>query len=301
MSSQLSASVSSSGLQRTKNGPRVGQPGQQGVYWAATIPLPCAGFPLSSLPDGVVWCRGQHERSDAGYEHVQAVFAWSKKVRLGTTRRLFPGHWEPTRSAAINDYVWKEDTRIAGTQFEFGAKPIRINSKVDWESVWDAAIRGDLSKIPPRIRVVSYRTLRAIAADNQRPRPMERKVKVFWGKTGTGKSRLAWEEAGDNAYAKCPRSKFWEGYQDQEEIIIDEFRGGIDVAHLLRWFDRYPVVVEIKGSSRPFNGKRIWITSNVAPIDWYRRDGNELDQDTLDALLRRLEIFEMNDVYVAPE
>ncbi len=282
----------------TGTGTGIGIP--QGVFWAATIPLPCAGFPLTSLPPAVVWCRGQHEKTDSGYEHVQAVFAWKKKVRLATVRGLFGGvgHWEPTRSSAINAYVWKEDTRIPGTQFEFGAKPIRVNSSTDWESVWIAATKGDLSAIPARIRVVSYRTIRAIAADHQCPRPMERTVKVFWGETGTGKSYRAWSEAGDSAYAKCPRSKFWEGYQDQENVVIDEFRGGIDVAHLLRWFDRYPVIVEVKGSSKPLNAKRIWITSNIDPREWYSRDGHILDQQTLDALVRRLTIVEMNDVFV---
>ncbi len=273
----------------------------QAVFWAATIPLPCAGFPLTSLPSGVVWCRGQFERSDSGYEHVQSVFAFAKKVRLSTARRMFSGHWEPTRSVAINEYVWKEETRIRGTQFEFGTKPIRVNSSTDWESVWAAAVTGDLARIPARIRIVSYRSLRAIAADHQQPRSMERTIRCYWGKTGTGKSHRAWDEAGDGAYAKCPRSKFWEGYQDQEKVVIDEFRGGIDVAHLLRWFDRYPVIVEVKGSSKPLNARGIWITSNISPDDWYRRDGNFLDEETLNALLRRMTVIEMNETYVSPE
>lgn len=79
---------------------------------------------------------------------------------------------------------------------------------------------------------------------------MERKVYVFWGPTGTGKSRRAWDEAGPDAYPKDPRSKFWDGYNGHSNVVLDEFRGAIDVSHLLRWFDRYPVLVEVKGSSR---------------------------------------------------
>lgn len=289
--SQSSISYSS----ETNDASSLGQ-SNQAKFWSVTIPLPCRGFPLTSLPKGLVWIRGQHELSESGYLHVQAVAAFQKKTRFGTVRRMFGGtsHWEPTRSAAINDYVWKEDTRVEGTQFEFGAKPIRVNSKVDWEAVWRSACNGDLDAIEPRIRIVSYRTLRAIAADHQLPRSMERTIKVYWGKTGSGKSFRAWDEAGDSAYVKCPRSKFWEGYQGQENVVIDEFRGGIDVAHLLRWFDRYPVIVEVKGASRPLNASRIWVTSNLNPESWYP----ELDQSTLDALLRRLEIVEMNESFV---
>lgn len=109
---------------------------------------------------------------------------------------------------------------------------------------------------------------------------------LFWGRTGSGKSRRAWQEAGWDAYPKDPRTKFWDGYRGQEHVVVDEFRGGIDVAHLLRWLDRYPVLVEIKGSSVPLTATKIWFTSNLHPRDWYPA----LDEDTLNALMRRIKI-----------
>ena len=118
------------------------------------------------------------------------------------------------------------------------------------------------------------------------PKAIVRTCDVFWGTTGTGKSRRAWEEAGDIVYAKDPRTKWWCGYRGEKNVIIDEFRGTIDIAHLLRWLDRYPVCVEIKGASRPLNCERFWITSNVDPRKWYP----EIDEETLAALLRRLNI-----------
>lgn len=115
---------------------------------------------------------------------------------------------------------------------------------------------------------------------------VEREVFVFWGRTGTGKSQRAWNEAGVQAYSKDPRSKWFCGYRGQVHVVMDEFRGAIDISHLLRWTDRYPLSVETKGSSRPFLGSKIWITSNLDPRSWYP----DLDSDTLDALLRRLNI-----------
>lgn len=115
---------------------------------------------------------------------------------------------------------------------------------------------------------------------------MERKIYVFWGATGTGKSRTAWEEAGLDAYPKDPRTKWWDGYTGQEHVVIDEFRGGVDIAHVLRWFDRYPVLVETKGGSIPLRAATIWVTSNLPPDQWYP----DLDADTVAALRRRLEI-----------
>lgn len=259
---------------------------KQGIFWLLTIPSTSYSVP-SSLPLGMAWLRGQQELGITGYLHWQILVAFSAKCSLKQCLIHFPGsHAELSRSEAAADYVWKDATRVAGTQFEFGAKPIRRNAKTDWEEVWTRAKSGDLEAIPANVRVVSYRTLRAIASDYDRPVPLERSCDVYWGPTGTGKSRRAWDEAGMDAYSKDPRSKFWCGYQDQRNVVIDEFRGGIDISHLLRWLDRYPCRVEIKGSSRPLNCVKLWITSNLPPDQWFP----ECDETTLMALKRRINI-----------
>ena len=245
-------------------------------------------FASGRLPDGIVWLTGQREKGlESGYVHYQVCVAFSKKKSLSFVQELFGRgiHAELSRSESAAAYCNKEDSRD-GEPFEYGAKPFRRNSATDWESVWESAKSGDLAAIPANVRVVSYRTLRAIGSDYSQCPSIEKRVDVFWGSTGTGKSHRAWNEAGEGAYSKCPRSKFWDGYQNQEHVVLDEFRGGIDVAHLLRWFDKYPVRVEVKGSSRPLYAKRIWITSNVDPRNWYP----ELDLATLDALMRRLTV-----------
>jgi len=164
------------------------------------------------------------------------------------------------------------------------------NSKKDWDAIWNSAVVGDLESIPASVRVQSYRTLRSICSDHQRPIGMVRTCHVFWGPTGTGKSRAAWDAAGVDAYPKDPRTKFWCGYSGQKAVVIDEFRGGIDIGHLLRWLDRYPVIVEVKGSSAVLKAETIWITSNLSPEAWYP----ELDYSTYQALARRLNIIHMN-------
>lgn len=109
---------------------------------------------------------------------------------------------------------------------------------------------------------------------------------MFWGQTGTGKSRRAWSEAGLDAYAKDPLTKWWDGYSGESHVVIDEFRGILSLSHLLRWLDRYPVRVETKGASRPLQACTFWITSNLDPREWYP----DVDQESKDALLRRLNI-----------
>lgn len=143
-----------------------------------------------------------------------------------------------------------------------------------------------MADIPSDVYIRYYGNLHKIRSDSQKPDFRSVTVNVFWGPTGTGKSHQAWERAGPDAYSKDPRSKFWCGYKDQSIVIIDEFRGAIDISHLLRWFDRYPVRVETKGSSRVLTANTFYVTSNLHPRDWF----SDLDQETYKALERRLTI-----------
>ena len=254
---------------------------RQGIFWILTIPF--QGF-TPYQPRQVAWLKGQLESGERGYLHWQFVVAFTEKKSLSGVRQIFGEyHAELTRSEAAIEYCSKTETRVAGTEFEMGFRPFRRNSKPDWEGIWENAKLGAIESIPSNMRLVHYRTVRAIASDYDRPVAIEKQVFVYWGATGTGKSRRAWSEGGDDSYCKDPRSKFWCGYGGQTHVILDEFRGGIDAAHLLRWLDRYPVRVEVKGSSRPLRATTFWITSNLAPEDWYP----ELDEETKAALRRR--------------
>lgn len=263
----------------------------QGHWWILTIPQ--AEF-LPYLPPQALYIRGQLEcGEETGYLHWQVVVYFrNKSRRAGVTKVFGSVHSEPTRSDAARDYVWKEDTRVEGTQFELGELPIRANNALDWKRIWDSAKRGSWEEIPENICFRYYGTIQRIAADHVEPVGMVRSCRVFWGPSGVGKSWRARQEAGSRAYYKDPRSKFWCGYRGQENVVIDEFRGGIDVAHMLRWLDEYPVTVEIKGASIPLSANRYWITSNLEPKYWYP----ELDEETLTALLRRLEVFNIENL-----
>lgn len=136
--------------------------------------------------------------------------------------------------------------------------------------------------------------MKRIATDHLAPVSVVREVFVFVGPTGTGKSHRAWEEAGINAFPKDPRTKFWDGYQGQDHVVMDEFRGAIDISHMLRWLDKYPVIIEVKGSSTVLKAKKIWITSNLDPSGWYP----DMDNQTLQALMRRLSVTLMATPYI---
>jgi len=158
---------------------------------------------------------------------------------------------------------------------------------VDWEDVWTAAKSGRIEDIPANVRVGSYNALKRIQKDHMQPLAMERECFVFWGATNTGKTHRAWEEAGVGAYPKNSRTKFWDGYRGQEHVVIDEFTGDVALTNLLTWLDKYPVIIETKGGSECFCAKRVWLTSNVDPRQWY---AGTASAEQIEALMRRVTV-----------
>lgn len=268
-------------------------------YWLLTLPHHTF---TPYLPPGVSWIKGQLERGqeplassqsaqraqtgEGGYLHWQVCVSFPKQVTLHRVKQIFGDqvHAEGSRSTAAEAYVWKDNTSV-GHRFELGSKALKRNAPKDWDAMLDSVKRGKFDEVPADVLFRCYGNIKKIYVDSLQPEEQLRQVFVYWGDTGTGKSRRAWQEAGMSAYPKDPNTKFWDGYSGQDAVVIDEFRGLISIAHILRWLDRYPTIVEIKGSSCVLKASRIWITSNLSPDEWYPT----LDSETKKALRRRFE------------
>ena len=261
----------------------------QGRYWLVTISFahlnsqPCLNPPLCYL-------KGQREVGAGGFEHWQLLAVTSRKSTLNQVKRALhqTAHVELSRSDAADAYVWKDDTAVEGTRFELGEKPVSRARKEDWTKILNHAKRGELEDIPADILIRNYSAIKRIRVDYLTPieRP-DVQVRVYWGNTGTGKTFTAHSEIRileKPYFDKNPLTKWWDGYRGQTLCLVDEFAGRIDITNLLRWFDRYPCTVEIKGYTVPLEVTHFWITSNLHPREWYP-DAPRAHQD---ALLRRL-------------
>lgn len=248
----------------------------------------------------IVWSKGQLELCPTTQRlHWQFVVCYAKKVRPRTVKTTLGDeiHCELTVSQKAAEYVWKDETS-QGRRWEWGTLPFKRNSKVDWDKVKQAAKQGRLDDdcIPSNIFVCNYASLKKIKMDYMQGEALEKEVNVFWGETGLGKSRRAWTEAGLDAYPKAPTTKFWDGYQGESSVVIDEFTGQIEISHMLRWLDRYPVLVEQKGSGTVLKANKIWITSNVDPLEWY----NSAPTAQVNALMRRLNVVHFTEEWIPP-
>ena len=78
-----------------------------------------------------------------------------------------------------------------------GTLPVRRNDKHDWNDVWTNDKNGNIELIPPELRIRYYNSIKRIEKDHLQPIGIVKQVYCFWGKTGTGKSRTAWEMCPD--------------------------------------------------------------------------------------------------------
>jgi len=128
-------------------------------------------------------------------------------------------------------------------------------------------------------------------------------VLVLWGPSGTGKSRLAFElasrkakETHDDYYVKTAHNTWWDGYNGEKIVIIDDYAGQWPITYALNVLDRYPMQVEFKGGSTNLQATTFIITSNYHPQDWYLTGTyDERRRESVNALLRRCNLITHSD------
>jgi hypothetical protein len=109
----------------------------------------------------------------------------------------------------------------------------------------------------------------------------------LYGKPGTGKSRTARIENPD-AYIKDPTTEWWDGYNGEETVIIDDFdKYQVSLAGFMkRALDRYPFQGAIKGGYLLMRPRKIIVTSNYTPDEIWS------DEVTQMAIGRRVKLRE---------
>ncbi len=104
------------------------------------------------------------------------------------------------------------------------------------------------------------------------------KTTVFWGDTGTGKTKRVYEEQKFEDVYKLDVSNtgvWWNGYTGQKVLLIDDFYGWIRYGQLLNILDGYPLRLDIKGDFTIAKFERVYITSNEHPNMWYAKKWKE--------------------------
>lgn len=224
--------------------------------------------------------------------HLQGFFHCNQPVRLSTAKNVFragvlKGWVAPARdpkSAAL--YCCKEDeTHLAGpywygTLTADSLSNLGQGKRTEIDGVAKLIQSGaNLLSVAQQHPNTIIRYPRGVEKliellQQQQPRNFKTTLTIYWGVAGSGKSRRAWSEAGNDFYA-LPAAKdanviWWPGYHGQHTVVLDDYYGWIPLAEFLRLSDRYPHKVRTHGDHWcEFTSKRIIITSNSHPLLWY--------------------------------
>lgn len=117
----------------------------------------------------------------------------------------------------------------------------------------------------------------------KRPTQTEPRKKILLvGKPGIGKSKWAYDKY-PNIFEIPITKDFWfDGYDGQKEILLDEFNGQFPLSLTLKLLDAFYVrQVPIKGSFVWFNPSVIVLTTNTHPSLWYDYKDRPLLEDAL--------------------
>lgn len=237
----------------------------------------------------------QEEVGENGTPHLQGYIEFKRQMRLSALKKMLPtAHWEPrrgTQEEAIT-YCTKVETRVAGP-YEMGTKTKGQGERTDIRTAYEALRAGSsMASILDTHTEVFFKYQRGLMAaklvlDKPRDSTRPKDVYYLYGPPGVGKSRMASEMA-PTAFRKSPNSKWFDGYDGELDLILDDLTSGwFTWSSLMQILDRYGTQVETKGGSRQLLCDRVIITSNKRPWDLYQsKDG--VTKHPIAALLRRI-------------
>lgn len=217
----------------------------------------------------------------SGRLHLQGYVEYTSPLRLSAVK----GHLgstvhvemrKGTRTQAA-EYCRKPDSRVSGP-WEYGSfGSISQGKRTDLDNLADRIQSGEkISTVVDEFPVAYIKYRRGIEALHNRY-TQERAltwrdvtVLVFVGVSGTGKTRGAIEEGAKDFFILDQGDRLWfDGYEGQSTLIIDDFYSWIKWGTLLRLLDGHPYRCEIKGGFTWALWTKVIITSNANPVDWY--------------------------------
>jgi len=238
------------------------------------------------------------EKGESGTPHLQGFVSFKNARSLNALKKInAQAHWEIARGTAQQnrDYCSKD-----GDFQELGVIPMDQKAKGEsekerWAHIVQLCESGDWDTLKSEYPMEYATKLKNFEHVNKKRKrdisTLEGDMPHQWfvGETGCGKSRRARDE-NPGAYIKDPNSIWWDGYNGEEVVIIDDFdkyqvkQGG----DMKRWLDRYPFQAQFKGGQEFIRPKKVIVTSQYTPSEIWE------DTKTVDAIMRRVTMLTLS-------
>ena len=216
------------------------------------------------------------EIGKSGTPHLQGYIYNANKITFGHIKKICPRvHLQVAKGTAIQNrrYCSKD-----GDFIESGKIPEQGKRN-------DLTLMKEVLAVNPTMSAAievapNYQSLRAaelLLKYSKVKRDWKPEVIWLYGKPRTGKTNMAKKMVGKEYYLKHSHTgKWWDGYDGEENVIIDEVKYNYDYDYLLALLDAHECRVEQKGSSRQFLAKKIVLTSTHLPEHWFGEDTAEI-------------------------
>lgn len=232
------------------------------------------------------------EEGENGTPHLQGYCELTSQRQFKAIHKIIPrSHIETRRGTAkqASDYCKKD-----GNFQEFGSIS-QQGKRADITETYELAKKNvklsEFLETTPNLQ--NIRIFEIARTTYQKDRDFIPEVYWFWGQSGSGKTYSIYEKEKNDLWISGKNLRWWDGYENQEAVLFDDFRKDFCTFHeLLRILDRYPYNVEVKGGTRKFNSKRIYITSCYSPETLY-----DTREDIFQLLRRITEIRYFDTVY----
>lgn len=203
------------------------------------------------------------------------------------------------------DYVFKEgkyagtskkDTRVDGTQIEWGEMPVeRQGRRNDIVDLYDMIANGMsdyqiLDTSPDYMLQLNQirQTRQVIRSEKFKNMFRQLTTTYIYGSTGCGKTRYVMEKYGyENVYRVTNYKHPFDDYKGQDVILFDEFRSSLPLADMLKYLDGYPVVLPCRFADTQACFTKVYFTTNI-PLDKQYINIQRDEIESYKAFLRRI-------------
>lgn len=235
--------------------------------------------------ENTVCTRAQLERGENGTLHIQA-YLYYKNAVVWPKDKFPTAHIEQARNQGdAAEYCEKSLSREIGPDawsYKRGDIP-RQGRRKDLEQIAkeyvDTPKKKDFCVKNPAEYVKYYRGLQELKNTIKLvPRSLKDPPLIFWiyGLSGVGKTYFPHRFFNEEDIYIKDGTMWWNNYEQQKCIIIDDFDGKWPYRDLLRLLDKYKYQGQFKGGYVDINSKFIFITCEFPPENFW--SGNELKQ-----------------------
>jgi hypothetical protein len=246
------------------------------------------------------YCHYQLEVGEEGTPHYQGYVQFARTVTAVFVQTCIPrAHWSRAKGSYKQNLEYcgmgnngpRGDKGCTAGPWRYGDPPCQ-GKRTDLDEIGELIEAGvPLKEIAPMHRgtfmrnmtnIIKYKCWWTPARDHKTT------VIVLYGDPGVGKS--SWGRAHfPDAYKKMAGNYWWERYDSEETIIMDDFESSwFPPGALKDLFDRGGCEVQCKGGSHQIVAKTMVVSSNLPPDAWY--DYSKFrDKDLWGAIERRID------------